>query len=47
MLQPERMDKTIRKYASVADLDEIKARPITWACRSRVRTKRITTGTKF
>jgi hypothetical protein len=25
MLQPKRMDKTIRKYASVADLDEIKA----------------------
>jgi hypothetical protein len=25
MLQPRRMDKTLRKYASVADLDEIKA----------------------
>jgi hypothetical protein len=26
MVQPERMDKTIRKYACVADLDQIKAR---------------------
>ena len=25
MLQPERMVKTIRKYSSIADLDEIKA----------------------
>ena len=25
MLQPKRMDKTIRKYTSLADLDEIKA----------------------
>jgi len=25
MVQTERVDKTIRKYASVADLDEIKA----------------------
>ncbi len=25
MLQPKRVDKTIRKYASLADLDEIKA----------------------
>jgi hypothetical protein len=25
MLQPKRMDKTIRKYARIADLDEIKA----------------------
>jgi len=26
LLQPERMDKTVRKYAGVAALDEIKAR---------------------
>jgi hypothetical protein len=25
MVKPERVDKTIRKYASVAELDEIKA----------------------
>jgi hypothetical protein len=25
MLKPKRVDKTIRKYASVSDLDEIKA----------------------
>ena len=26
MVQPKRMDKTIRKYASIAELDRIKAR---------------------
>jgi hypothetical protein len=34
MVQPERMDKTIRKYASLADLDEIKAE-VYWYWQSR------------
>ncbi len=46
MVQPERMDKTIRKHASVAELDQIKAQEYRYWQSRPVYIDRLTVGSR-